>query len=93
MEAPTPNLSNIIPNNIKPLNLIYCFQCKTIPEIKLENKGKEILFSKICKCKPELDKSINDLIKILSSNNEKNNVCQKDANHGIAQEFCTDCLK
>ena len=51
------------PNNIRLYNLIYCSVCKSIPEIKLVQKEKEILFSKKCKCQPESEKPINDLIK------------------------------
>ena len=90
MEAPT--VSDVIANAKTP-NLIYCSQCKNIPEINLENKDQEILCSKICKCKPELEKSINDFMKILFNKKEKKELCQKDNNHGIASEFCTECLK
>ena len=69
MEAPP--IINIIAHTPKSFDLIYCSSCKNIPEIKIENKGKEILFSKVCKCKPELEKSINDFIKILFDNKEK----------------------
>ena len=79
-------------NRIKCPNLIYCSSCKNIPEIKIENKGKEILFSKVCKCKPESEKSINDLIKIIFNQKENKKICQKDLSHGIAEEFCTNCL-
>lgn len=88
-----PAINDIIDNSPKSFNLIYCSVCKNIPEIKIENKGKEILFSKICKCKPELEKSINDLNKILFNNRQRIKLCQRDANHGIAMEFCTECLK
>ena len=54
---------------------------------------KKQFFSKICKCKPEIDKSINDLIAILINNKEKKKLCQKDIYHGIDEEFCTECLK
>ena len=91
MEAPT--ISDVIANAKTSYNLIYCSQCKNIPEIKIENKGKEILCSKICKCKPKLEKSINDFMKILFNKKEKKELCQKDNNHGIASEFCTECLK
>ena len=69
MEAPP--IINIIAHTPKSFDLIYCSSCKNIPEIKIENKGKEILFSKVCKCKPELEKSIIDFIKILFGNKEK----------------------
>ena len=46
------------PNNIRLYNLIYCSVCKSIPEIKLVQKEKEILFSKKCKCQPESEKPI-----------------------------------
>ena len=77
----------------KPFDLIYCPNCQNIPEIQIETKGKQILFSKICRCKPELEKSINDFIKILFDNREIKKICQNDNNHGIAQEFCTEYLK
>ena len=48
MEAPP--IMNIVADTPKSLYLIYCSSCKNIPEIKIENKGKEILFSKVCKC-------------------------------------------
>ena len=80
------------PNNIKLFNLIYCSVCKSIPEIKLVQKEKEILFSKKCKCQPESEKLINDLIKNIIYQ-EKKKICEKDINHGIAEIFCTECLK
>ena len=72
MEAPT--IQDIIVNSQRSFNLIYCYSCKSIPEIKIQKKGKEILFSKICKCKPELDISINDLSKKLFDKKEKKNM-------------------
>ena len=82
------------PSNIKLFNLIYCSDCKSIPEIKLvkKEKEKEILFSKKCKCQPESEKPINDLIKNIIYQ-EKKKICEKDINHGIAEVFCTECLK
>ena len=75
MEAPT--IMDIIDKDQKSFNLIYCSSCKSIPKIKIKSKGNKMLFSKICKCKPELDCSINDLIKKLFNNKEKK-LCQKD---------------
>ena len=62
------------PNNIKLFNLIYCSVCKSIPEIKLVQKEKEILFSKKCKCQPESEKPINDLIKNIIYQEKKKDV-------------------
>ena len=75
MEAPP--IMNIVADTPKSLDLIYCSSCKNIPEIKIENKGKEILFSKICKFKPESEKSINDLIKIIFHNKENKKYMSK----------------
>ena len=93
MEDLNPIINDFKLNDKKSFNLIYCYTCKSIPEIKLEKIGKELLFSKICKCQPKLEKSINDLILILFENKEKKKICQKNNNHGIADEFCTECLK
>ena len=84
MEAST--ISDVIANE-KSSNLIYCSQCKNIPEIKIENKGKENLCSKICKCKPKLEKSINDFIKILFNKKEKKIYTKKISITELHQNF------
>ena len=93
MEEETQIVNDLILNDKKSFQLIYCFSCKSFPEIEIKNKGKELLFSKICKCQPQLEKSINELNMILFNNREKKKICQKDNDHGIAVEFCTMCLK
>ena len=52
MEEENQIVNDLILNDKKSFQLIYCPSCKSFPEIEIKNKGKELLFSKICKCQP-----------------------------------------
>jgi len=88
-----PSKKDLTANNVNSFNLIYCPDCKSIPEIQLETKEEKLLFSKVCKCQPELGKPINDFIEILFDNKIKFKICEKGISHGLAVDFCTECLK
>ena len=97
------NLKEIKENNSEYLKIIDDIEneIKNIKELldkKIErNKNskqrqRNSIFQNL-KCKPEFEKQINDFIKILFNKKEKKDLCQRDINHGIATEFCTECLK